>query len=342
MTTTKNIFSFDINEAKTWQNPFDDNGELLITKKVQSDGKDYPFGTAQMMSIKEIKKILENDFSYKRPLDITGAVRRMKAFRPDFMKPILISKVKGEDKLTAVNDGNHSANAACALFADDVKVPVVVYEHNSQSAAEAFASWNREGIKPLSNDAVFPAQLGYGHTGAVTTLNVLSSSKHTFKNMPNAGKTQLIAGSKRVTSRGNLDKAIKISPKLTTEVLALVETAYPTPKEGLEVSSMLVYALVKGLTKVSTLRKKPQPQEDFVAYFVNEARNGKSQFDYLSKENRVHNKEAESIFGLLLHDFIFSNNDKDYAEELTDTFFEHYADYVKAVKVTPNTKKKVA
>ena len=98
MTTSKNIFSFDINEAKTWKNTFDDNGELLITKKVQSNGEDYPFGIAEMMTIKEVKKTLENDFSYKRPLDITGAVRRMKAFRPDFMKPILISKVKGEIK----------------------------------------------------------------------------------------------------------------------------------------------------------------------------------------------------------------------------------------------------
>jgi len=249
-------------------------------------------------------------------------------------KPILISNTKEFGK--RITDGNHTANMICTLYGDDIKVPVMVYQHTGQRAAKAFALWNKEGIKVLSQEAVFPAQLMYGDKQAEQTFDVLNTTRRTFNKMPIGDpKLNLIATNNRIIKRGYLERSIKVSQGITIDVLNLLKAAYP--KDTVD-NAILTYALVKGLYKTPVLFEKDSnglPADLFATWFLIESRK-KSQDEWLFQDRRIHNKEAESVFAIVLKEFMNycskKHTDKEWYNELQKSWTENFEEYFVPLK----------
>ena len=308
-----NKFSFTVKQGEKWETPYD--LETSEIKKNETYFNPSNFPEPVKMTIKELKKILRKDFFFKRFISTTGSANRVNkngGFAGDMVKPILISDT-GEKRFgKKITDGNHTANMMCTLYDDDVEVTVMMYNHTGERAAKAFALWNKEGVKILTQEEVFPAQYLYGDKQAKLTFDVLNQSGRTFNRMPVGDPTfNMIAKNLRVTKRGYLERAIKVDQDITLDVLALLKSAYPNDDQD---NAVLTYALVKGLKKTSVLFEKDDnglPADLFVEYF-NELSQTRSQDGWLFASFRIHNKEAESIFAIILREFLdYAKNYKD-------------------------------
>lgn len=330
-------FSFTVASGEVWESPYNEDCEL---KKSEDYFDSSNFPKATNIKIRELKKILRNDFTFKRFVQAQGSANRVNkagGFAADMMKPILISEATdGSYKYARITDGNHTANMLCHLYPDDVSVPVMKYTHSGKRAAKAFALWNKEAIKILSQEEVFPAQYMYGDEQAKETFDVLCASGRTFPRMPVGDKTfNLIAKNTRVTRRGYLERAIKCSQPITVDVLDLLKSAYPQDNYD---NAVLTYALVKGLKKTPKLFEKDKeglPADLFVEYFL-DASSERTQDDWLFSKFRIHNKEAESIFAIILKEFLdYANKrmpNREWIDDLQNTFDSCYEMYYNVTK----------
>lgn len=296
-------FSFTVAQGEEWESPYSFDDSEIRESKTHFDLTYFP--QPAKIKIKKLKEILSKDFFFKRFINTRTSANRVNkngGFAADMVKPILISNTG--DFGMRITDGNHTANMLCTLYKDDVEVPVMMYTHTGERAAKAFALWNKEGVKILTQEEVFPAQYMYKDAIAVRTFNVLLSSGRTFNKMPVGDATfNMVAKNNRVISRGYLERAIKVDMSITMDVLEMVKRVYPNDTKD---SAILVYALVKGLKRTPIIFSKDNegmPADLFAEYFEVSAQ-GKTQEDFLFAGNRVHNKEAESIFANILMGFI--------------------------------------
>ena len=317
---------------KKWRSPFEE-GDLRLHPTF---GDPINFGKPDTITIHKLKTVLSETLEFQRFLNTDKAKRNFNkgnGFRADMARPIFITEIIGTDNTLCI-DGAHTANAMAHLYEDDVEVPCMMYQHSTVDAAMAFALWNKEGIRPLNNEEVFPAQVTYGSEQALLTFDVLNSSKRTFDKMPKGHpRIKMIANNKRKIRRSYLERAIKLDVDVTKGVLDLLVKGWPTPKDGITDSAILAYALTYGECKTPVLKTyddSGEPGQTFEDWFINFV-NGKKQSELLFQDKRMHNKEADSIFAQILCAFLSDTHDehqnKDWYGEVLDTWYNEFEPY---------------
>ena len=330
-------FSFTVAQGEEWESPYNFDDSEIRESKTHFDISNFP--TPSKIKIKALKEILRKDFFFKRFINTRTSANRVNktgGFAADMVKPILISATK--EFGMRITDGNHTANMLCTLYKDNDEVPVMMYNHTGERAAKAFALWNKEGVKILTQEEVFPAQYMYKDAIAVRTFNVLNQSGRTFNKMPVGDPTfNMVAKNNRVINRGYLERAIKVDINITLDVLEMLKRVYPNDTKD---NAILVYALVKGLKRTPVIFSKDgegMPADLFAEYFEvtaqgNKHNSGRTQDEFLFSKNRVHNKEAESIFANILMEFIEyakkrGYHDREWFSKLTEDFDAKFGMY---------------
>jgi len=238
--------------------------------------------TNSTRTIEQLKDLQLNEV--QRDLDSVGYAGKIKkngGFDVSFMRPISIVIWEGE-KNTPENcvDSGHTISALVAKAEEgalpwDLEIPVVLYKLNKKKSAKLFAILNKNGIKPLSAEAVSVAEVGYGDLKAIEICQFMKTVGRTFAPIKSylgdiSHLTKIKTG-KEIT-RSRLEKArSSYGDDAVVQTFKLLDRSFPDAKSD---SMILLTALSCLFSKFPILGQQPEPADNFGTWFSNQVKQG--------------------------------------------------------------------